>query len=291
MFSGSQRQQQQDALLEPRDVDVYLFRQRLAKIKVAGKSRANEHSREAHGYKWLFFLCGLLPGALLSCIISILAAGWDFQAEIASWIPHNTTQIDNVTLTPEQQALVKCAIDTRARDTAIMVLGILNAVVVAMGGYWNWQGTAARHACAASSFEHLHTKAQQMMIKWEQQPSASTPDYDALNRMYADLGRIYEEAPILGFRASRAVAHSVEKETDILLRNIDQEERTEGGVARFRKVAPPVATFSPRTLGKLALQDLTPLKRKLSDQVPNEEMVGLRLPVPQVGNFHAAAQV
>lgn len=289
MFSG-QRQQQQEALLEPRDVDVYLFRQRLAKITVDGKCRSNEHSREAHGYKWLFFLCGLLPGALLSCIISVLAAGWDFQEELDGWIHPNSTQ-HNATLTPEQQALLKCVIDTRVRDTAIMVLGILNAVVVAMGGYWNWQGTAARHACAATSFEHLHTKAQQMMIRWEQQPSVCTPDYEALNRMYADLGRIYEEAPILGFRASRAVAYSVEREIDIHLRNIDREERTEGGVARCRKVPPPMATISPRTLGKLALQDLTPLKRNLSDQVPNEEMVGLRLPVPQVGNFHAAAQV
>lgn len=259
-FSGNSQQQPQEALLEPVDVDVYLFRQRLAKITVDGKSRANEHSREAHGYKWLFFLCGLLPGALLSCIISILAAGWEAQL-----LAH--------------------------RDTAIMVLGILNAVVVAMGGYWNWQGTAERHSCAAKAFEHLHTKAQQMMIRWEQQPSVCTPDYEALNRMYADLGRIYEEAPILGFRASRAVAYSVERDTDMHLRNIDREERTEGGVARYRKVPPPMATVSPRTLGKLALQDLTPLKRKLSDQVPNEEMVGLRLPVPQVGNFHAAAQV
>jgi hypothetical protein len=230
-------------LVEPRDVDVYTFRQRLAKLTVDSRQRASEHGREAQGYKWLYFLCGLVPGAFLSCSTSLFCAGWKHDE-----ISH--------------------------RDTVIMCLGISNAIVVAMAGFWNWQGTAEKHSRTAKAFQRIHTKAEQMNITWEQNPSLGSPDYDSLNRLYADVGRIYEEAPILGFRASRSLASNVTHDTAAYLRRIDEEERTEEGVARFRNKVPG-DSFSQMSIAKLAIQGKT-LKLQDMGTRPNEEIIGLR---------------
>merc|ERR1712007_254626 len=67
-----------------------------------------------------------------------------------------------------------------------------------------------------------------MRVESEQRPEKlSESDFDSLKVIYAELGRLYEQAPHLRSVASKKLARKIERERAVELKGVDIEEKRE----------------------------------------------------------------
>jgi len=202
--SGSARRAGTDGLLKPLDLERYTYKQRIEKLANNLKNNANVFRAEGNRFRWLYFLSVLFPSVAFSGSICVIAAWGEFSH----------------------------------KGTVMMILAILNAFLAMLAAFWDWQGASAKHNFSSRAFEHLLTRAKQMKIECEQRPEkVSESDLDMLNQLYAEMGQLYEKAPNLPQWTLNSLQRRIEIEKEKKLRQVDDEERREGGIGRTRAMS------------------------------------------------------
>lgn len=180
----------------PSDFDRQWYKERLTKLGIDLKHTASAHRAEADRFRWIYFNLAFMPAATLSGAISIISAGWSTDE---FW--------------------------HRKKDSVVSLLGILVVLVASYTSFWNWQGTGERHTTSSRSFEHALTKVTQLKIHFEQRPEeVGRADFDYLKQIYTDVGRHYEDAPLLRFMARWRLARQIARDKDKQLNNIDYRD-------------------------------------------------------------------